>query len=58
MRVLALHTALYVAIDTPCVRHFMHLLVRAIVRVMIVPLCCRMLLESRMHRYLYPIRGI
>jgi hypothetical protein len=35
----------------------MHLPIRAIVRViMIVRLCCRMLLEGRMHGYLDPIR--
>jgi hypothetical protein len=51
---LVLHTALYVVTGTPCVRPSMHLLIRAIIRVMVVCLCCRMLLESCMRGSLDP----
>ena len=51
-----LQAALHVVTETPCVRLFMHRLIRAIVRVMIVRLCCRMFLGGRMYSYLDPIR--
>ena len=54
LRDLVLHIALYVFIETPCVRLSVHLLIRAIVRLVIVFRCCRMLLEIRVHRYLDP----
>ena len=56
-RDLALHTALYIAIRT-CVRLFMHLPIRGIIRVMIVRLYCRVLFEIRMHGYLDRTRWI
>jgi hypothetical protein len=57
LRDLVLHT-LYGIIKISYVRLFMHLFICAIVRVMIVRhgLCCRMLLESRMHVNLDPTR--
>lgn len=58
-RDLVLHTALrvYVVTETPCVWLFMHLSIRAIIRVIIiVRLCCRMLLEGCMHGYLDSIQ--
>jgi hypothetical protein len=55
-RDLVLHTALYVVIETPCVRLFMHLLTLDNVRGMLVCLYYRILLESRMHGYLDRIR--
>lgn len=57
MRDLVLHTTLYVVIGTPRIL-YMHLLICAIVRVMIVRLCCCMSLESRMHGYLDRATGI
>ena len=51
---LVLHAAFYGVVETGCVQ-YIHLIFRPIVRVVIVRLCCRMLLESRMHFYLDPI---
>ena len=42
--------------ETPCVRLFIHSLIPAIVRVIIVRLCYRILLGGRIHSYLAPIR--